>query len=148
MYNTKLTWFLFKEEPSYVIGHGPKYDAETVFVQLTKDFVSQARPFYHGFLEFNDFPGSWKDQSIPDAILNLVGTYTLLNHCHESPAYIVNLFPDSYDYGSAYFYFDNLRFRADEIDRNMMVIETVSALIRYAQNMRNWLGFAYCSSSW
>ncbi len=140
--NTKLHWFLFTEEPSYVLRFGPKYEASETFSQVVTDFKSQSRKHYHGLLSYNDYC-DWNDKSLPFDILSLVWKGSKWNHKEEDGySHIVCLFTPSTDFGDHYHHFDYLRIHAEESAAAMCVIETIASLIRYAPSMKQWLGFA------
>jgi len=140
---TQLDWFIFHTEPSFVLSYGPKYDPEKVFTQALSDFRKEARLHYRGTLSYESYAG-WNDTDIPLKLHSFVLQGSIWKHEDESSAsFIISLFPPGHNYSDNYYYFDNLRFSAQENDPAMSVIETVSDLIRYAANMKQWLVFAY-----
>ncbi len=140
--DTELNWFLFLTEPSFVISHGPRYQFENVLNDVLSDFKSQARANYFGKLSYSGWAG-WNEPTIPVDIHNFVTSHSTWGERTDSGSFFVSLATPNSNYDAFYHHFDNLRFRAEECDEFMTVIETVSSIIRYASNMRQWLGMTY-----
>lgn len=140
--NTFIHWFLFKEEPSYTIDFGPKNGCDVMVNQTLTQLKPQA--CYHGSFSYDGDAMNWQDDGIVDKISGLLHknhpVYRFWEAVGENLSFTLNLFPLDFKYGDSYDYFDNLRSQACESEENMKVIECISELLRYAHNMKHWLG--------
>lgn len=141
-HDTFIHWFLFKEEPNYTIDFGPKNGCDVMLNQTLTQLKPQAR--YHGNFSFSsDISINWNDDGIVGEISKLIAqnhpVYRRWDIDYEHTSFTLNMFSADFQYGDFYFYFDSLRLRSHENENNKNVVECISELIRYAQNMKHWL---------